>query len=125
MRDSVLAYSRQEKGVLHATEALHDFCVACNTSTSGGIFSEIISFDFPVKGHTIHTQQAGCFCFVPGGFIQGLKNCVRIGILYLIGRAALDSGSTLRSGGNSSVMNGRAKMSQIYNIYHRDSFVNA
>jgi hypothetical protein len=35
-----------------------------------GIFSEVVSFDFPVEGYAIHTQQAGCFCFVPGGLIQ-------------------------------------------------------
>jgi hypothetical protein len=38
----------------------------------------------------IYTQQAGCFCSVPGGRIQSFKNCVRIGIPCLIGRAALD-----------------------------------
>ncbi|SPF49159.1 hypothetical protein SBDP1_790001 [Syntrophobacter sp. SbD1] len=27
----ILVYSRQEKPVLHATEALHDFCIMCNT----------------------------------------------------------------------------------------------
>ena len=52
--------------------------VTCNTSTSGGIFSEVISFDFSVEGHAIYPQQAGCFCFVPGGLIQGFKNRVRI-----------------------------------------------
>jgi hypothetical protein len=80
--------------VLHATEALHDFCVTCNASTSGGIFSEVVSFHFSVQGHAIHTQQAGCSCFVPGCLVQGLKNCVRIGIPYLIERAELDSWST-------------------------------
>src|SRR5271157_2557770 len=30
--------------MLHATEALHDFCITCNTSTSG--VSEVVSFDF-------------------------------------------------------------------------------
>ena len=52
--------------MLRATEALHDFCVTYNTATSGGIFIEVISFDFSVEGHTIHTRQPGCFCFVPG-----------------------------------------------------------
>ena len=32
---SLLVYTRQEEPVLHATEALHDFCVTRNTSTSG------------------------------------------------------------------------------------------
>ena len=40
--------------MLHATEALHDFCATCNASTSGGIFSEVVSFDFPVEGHSIY-----------------------------------------------------------------------
>jgi hypothetical protein len=31
---SVLVHIRQEKAVLHATEALHDACVTCNTSRS-------------------------------------------------------------------------------------------
>jgi len=85
-----MIYSRRGKGVLHATEALHDFCSTCNTSTSGCICSEVVSFGFSVEGHTICTQQASCFCFVPGGFIQGFKNCVRIDRLCFIGRAALD-----------------------------------
>jgi hypothetical protein len=80
----MMVYSRQEKGVLHATEALHDFCVTCNISTSGFIFSEFVSFDFSVEGHAIHAQQAGCLCFVPAGVIEDFKNC---------GRAVLDSGS--------------------------------
>ena len=86
-----MLHVRQEKPVLHATEALHDFCVTCNTSRSGGIFSEVVSFDFAVECHTIYPQQPGCFCFVPGGLIQGFKNCMRIDRLCLIGRAALDS----------------------------------
>jgi hypothetical protein len=76
---------------LHATEALHFFHVTRNTSTSKGIFSEVIAFDFSAEGHTISSQQAGCFYFVPGGFVQGQKNCLRIGILYLIGSAARSS----------------------------------
>jgi len=89
-----MVYSWQEKGVSHATEALHNFSFTCNALTSGGIFSEVISFDFPVEGHAIHTQQAGCFCFVPVGLIQSFNNSVRIDRLCLIGRAVLNSGST-------------------------------
>ena len=58
-------------------------------SASGGILSEIVFFYFPVEGHAIHPQQAGCFCFVPGGLIQSFKNCVSIDGLGLIGRAVL------------------------------------
>ncbi len=53
--------------MLHATESLHDFCVTYNTSTSGGIFIEVVSLDFSVEGYTIYTQQPGSFCLVPGG----------------------------------------------------------
>ncbi len=80
----MMIYSRQVKGVLHATEALHDFCDMCNTSTSGYIYSEVASFDFLVEGNTIYTRQASCFCFVPGGFIEDFKNC---------GAVVLNSGS--------------------------------
>jgi len=71
--------------------------VSCNVSVAflpchaqhfdiGGIFSENVYFDLPVEGHAIYAQQPGCFCFVPGGFIQGFKNCVRIDRVCLIGR---------------------------------------
>jgi hypothetical protein len=79
---------------LHATEALHYFRVTCNTLTSAGIFGEAVPFHFSVEGHAIYTQQAGCFCFVLVGLVQGFKNCLRIGTLYLIGRTAFDSRST-------------------------------
>jgi hypothetical protein len=48
------------KAMLHATEALHAFYVTCNTSTLGGIFRQVVSFDFSVGGHAIgcHTADA-------------------------------------------------------------------
>jgi len=68
--------------VLHATEALQDFCVTYNTSTSGGIFIEVVSFDFPVEGHTIHTEQPGCFCLVQNGHgVSGPPSIAWSGIL--------------------------------------------
>ena len=72
---------------MNATEAVHAFCIACNTSTSGGIFCEVVSFDSSVESHT--SPATGLI--VPGGFIQGVNNCVRIDLPYRIGRAALDS----------------------------------
>ncbi len=89
---------REEVGlnreVLHATDALHAFRVTCNASESRAIFSEVVSFDFPVEGHAVYTQHAGCLSFVPGGFVQGFKNCVRIERSeWFIGSARLDSGS--------------------------------
>ena len=65
----------------------------CNTSKPGDIFSGVVSFDFPVEGHTIYARQRGRFCFVSDGFIQGFKNCVRIDRLCRIGDAALNSWS--------------------------------
>jgi len=43
------------------SESLGKVCWS-NTSTSGGIFSEIISFDFSVEGHTIriNIRAKGC-----------------------------------------------------------------
>jgi hypothetical protein len=70
----MIIYSRQEKGVLHATESLHDFCVTCNIFTSGVIFSEFVSFNFSVEGHAIYTQQAGCLSFLLGSVMEDLKN---------------------------------------------------